>query len=83
MTTDFKAKPVLEDKFWIVEEQGQKIGTLRKNEDKFVFSNEKGVKFYHNKKSILSDYGKDFFVAKIVKEAESEFKGASNSLFYT
>ena len=49
MTTDFKAKPVLEDKFWIVEEKGQKIGTLRKNEDKFVFSNEKGVKFYHNK----------------------------------
>jgi len=28
MTTDFKAKPVLEDKFWIVEEQGQKIGPL-------------------------------------------------------
>ena len=70
MTTEFKAKPVLEDKFWIVEEQGQKIGTLRKNEDKFVFSNENGVKFYHSKKSILSDYGKDFFVAKIVKEAD-------------
>jgi len=70
MTTEFKAKPVLEDKFWIVEQSGQKIGTLRKNEDKFVFSNEQGVKFYHSKKSILTDYGKDFFVAKIIKEAD-------------
>ena len=26
MTTEFKAKPVLEDKFWIVEEQGQNLG---------------------------------------------------------
>ena len=31
MTTDFKATPILKDKFWIVEEQSQKIGTLRNN----------------------------------------------------
>ena len=69
MTLDLKAKPILDGKFWIVENAGQKVGTLRKNEDKFVFSNENGVKFFNSKSSIVKEYGKDFFVAKIIKEA--------------
>jgi len=28
----FVAKPVLEDKFWILEDNGQKVGTIRSNE---------------------------------------------------
>ena len=30
--TFLKAKPVLEGKFWIVEDEGQRVGTLRKDE---------------------------------------------------
>lgn len=29
----FVAKPVLEDKFWILEDNGQKVGTIRSNEN--------------------------------------------------
>ena len=29
-----KAKEILKDKFWILEEQGVRSGTLSKNEDK-------------------------------------------------
>src|SRR6056300_555295 len=69
--TILQAKPIIDNKFWIVEDSGVKIGTLRKNEDKFVFSNENGVKVFNTKKSITEQFGKDFFVAKIIKEADN------------
>jgi len=69
--TFLKAKPVLEDKFWIVEDEGQRVATLRKDEfSQFVFQNKDGVKIYNNKKSVTREFGDDFFVAKIVKEAD-------------
>ena len=68
--TDIHAKPIIDNKFWIVEENGEKIATLRKNEDeRFVMSNERGVKIYETKKSLTDQFGKDFFVVKILKEA--------------
>ena len=68
--TELHAKPIIDNKFWIVEQDGEKIATLRKNEDnRFVMSNEEGIKIYETKKSLTDQYGKDFFVAKIVKEA--------------
>jgi hypothetical protein len=68
--TDLHAKPIIENKFWIVEKNGHKFATLRKNEDnRFVLSNEQGIKIYDTKKSLTDQFGKDFFVVKIVKEA--------------
>lgn len=70
--TDIHAKPIIDNKFWIIEENGEKIATLRKNEDeRFVMSNEKGVKIYETKKSLTDQFGKDFFVVKILKEARN------------
>ena len=70
--TSIKAKPIIENKFWIVEEDGEKIATLRKNDDNlFVMSNQLGIKIYKNKKDIINHFGKDFFVAKIIKEADN------------
>jgi hypothetical protein len=69
---DIHAKPVIENKFWIVEKDGTKFATLRKNEDnRFVMSNELGVQIYDNKESLTKKFGKEFFVAKIVKEADN------------
>jgi hypothetical protein len=70
--TDLHAKPIIDNKFWIVEKDGAKFATLRKNEDnRFVMSNEKGVRIYDNKKSLTDQFGKDFFIVKIVKEANN------------
>lgn len=64
------AKSIIDDKFWIVEKDGEKFATLRKNEDdRFVLSNKTGVKTFKNKKEILRQYGKNFFVVNIVEEA--------------
>ena len=68
--TDLHAKPIIENKFWIVEKDGEKFATLRKNDDnRFVLSNEEGIKIYDTKESLTRQFGKDFFVAKILKEA--------------
>ena len=68
--TEIHAKPIIENKFWIIEENGEKVATLRKNEDdRFVMSNEDGIKVYDNKESLTKQFGKNFFIAKIVKEA--------------
>lgn len=68
--TDLHAKPIIENKFWIVEQNGEKIATLRKIEDeKFVLSNVTGIKIYDNKESLTKQFGKDFFVVKILKES--------------
>ena len=45
--TDLHAKPIIPEKFWIVEKDGTKFATLRKSEDNhFVMSNELGIKVY-------------------------------------
>lgn len=70
--TLIQAKPVIDNKFWIVEDNGVRIATLRKNEEnKFILSNKDGVKVYNNKKSLTEQFGNDFFVAKIIKEADN------------
>jgi hypothetical protein len=70
--TDLHAKPIIENKFWIVEKDGTKFATLRKNEDnRFILSNELGTKIYDTKESLTRQFGKDFFVAKIIKEADN------------
>jgi hypothetical protein len=71
MTDDIHAKAIIDDKFWIVEKGGAKFATLRKDEEnRFVMSNEAGIRIFQNKESITEQYGKDFFVAKIIREAD-------------
>lgn len=70
--TDLHAKPIIDNKFWIVEKDGEKFATLRKgDDDRFVMSNELGIKIYDNKKSLTDQFGKNFFVVKILKEADN------------
>jgi len=70
--TDLHAKPIIENKFWIVEKNGAKFATLRKNEDnRFVLSNELGIKIYDNKEKLTKEFGRDFFIARIIKESRN------------
>ena len=69
--SELQAKPIIENKFWIVEKDGTRYATLRKDEeDRFVMSNERGFEIYDSKESITDKYGKDFFHVRIVKEAD-------------
>ena len=66
------AKPVIDDRFWIVEKDGENFATLRKNDDdRFVLSNKTGTQHFKNKDSLMEQYGKDFFVVDIIKESDN------------
>jgi hypothetical protein len=70
--TIIHAKPIIDNKFWIVEKDGEKFATLRKDEEnRFVMSNSTGIAIYKNKTDLTRQFGKEFFVAKIVKEIKN------------
>lgn len=64
------AKEILKNKFWIVEDQGVRVGTLSKDEDKFLFSSNGQVIIYPNEKQLTKKFGKNFLTAKITPPEE-------------
>jgi hypothetical protein len=64
--TEIYAKPIVEGKFWIVEQAGEKIGTLHKKENnKFILSSKDGHSFFGKKEELTKAFGKDFFSSSI------------------
>ena len=59
-----KAKTILADKFWIVEDEGNKIGTLSVDEDKYMFSSDKGIRFFDSIRQLERALGKTKFESK-------------------
>lgn len=76
-----KAKTILKDKFWIVEEEGEKLGTLSFNDEKFMFSANNGVAFFENKKQLKSELGLTIFDIEpsVQFETEKEIYGFPTS----
>jgi hypothetical protein len=57
-----KAKAILKDKFWIVENEGERIGTLTVSDDKYVLSSKAtGVRFFDNMRQLERTIGKTEF----------------------
>ena len=54
-----KAKPVLKDKFWIVEQDEERIGTISLNDDRYMFSNQSETCFFDNKRQMKKKFGVD------------------------
>lgn len=63
---NIKAKPIVDGKFWIVEEDGARVGTLHKKENnKFVLSSNDGNTHFSKKDELIKAFGTDFFETKI------------------
>jgi len=60
-----KAKAILENKFWIVEEEGVRIGTLSKNDEGFVVTAKGKIEIYKSESQLKKKFGKNFLVANI------------------
>jgi len=67
-----KAKTILKDKFWIVEEAGQNVGTLSFNDEKFMFSASSGVAFFDNITQLKSELGLTIFDKDNTVKLETE-----------
>ena len=60
------AKPIVDGKFWIVEEDGERIGTLHKKENnKFMLSAKGAEKYFTKKDELTKLFGKEFFQIKV------------------
>lgn len=60
--TELRAKPILIDKFWIVEQDGERVGTLHKQDnDRFVLSSYTGKSCFSEKSELLATFGDEFF----------------------
>jgi len=75
-----KAKEVLKDKFWIVEKDEQRVGTLSFNDDQYMLSDASGTHFF-NKNQLKKRLGKDVEWQKLtIKERHiREVKGYPTS----
>ena len=54
-----KAKPVLKDKFWIIENNEQRIGTMSWNDDRYMFSTTGETCFFNNKRDMKQRFGSE------------------------
>jgi hypothetical protein len=54
-----KAKPVVKDKFWIVENDEERIGTMSWNDDRYMFSSRVETCFFDNKRQMKKKFGGD------------------------
>ena len=53
------AKTILKDKFWIIEDKGEKLGTLSATEELYMFSNGSGTQVFQTLSKLKKFYGFD------------------------
>lgn len=63
-----KAKPVLKDRFWIIENNNQRIGTMSWNDDRYMFSTQGETCFFDNKRQMKKTFGTDIVWTDITPE---------------
>lgn len=65
MAGKLKAKEILKDKFWIVESEGMRVGTLSVNDEKYMFSGPQGTKYFDSEKALKRTFGKNFLITQV------------------
>ena len=69
---ELHAKPVIDGKFWIVEEDNTKIGVLKITEQKkYIFSSKDQVTTFDNKRKLVETFGKEFFTTTLKTKADA------------
>lgn len=67
------ATPIVDGKYWVVEQNGVKIGTLQKKENnRFMLSSQDGRSFFGKKEELVKVFGKNFFINNRVKTTVSK-----------
>jgi hypothetical protein len=58
------ARTILKDKFWIMEDEGVRIGTLSIDDDKFMFSSSKGTTYFDSERALKNTFGNKFHISQ-------------------
>jgi hypothetical protein len=79
------AKPIVDGKFWIVEQDGSKVATLHKKENnKFLLSSTQGEIMFNKKQDLTKQFGEGFFLnstkVKVTQAEPNECHGFATSV---
>jgi len=75
-----KAKPVLKGKFWIIENDEQRIGTMSWNDDRYMFSSKIETCFFDNKRQMKKKFGSDIIWSDVI-DISSESVNTVNAVY--
>jgi len=76
------AKPILENRFWILESNGEKIGTICKQEDRrYMFSCEQGTRLYDNQSQLEKSFTGDWFWGTTLSAPAIEEENTDNDVY--
>ena len=76
------AKPILENRFWILESNGEKIGTICKQEDRrYMFSCEQGTRLYDNQSQLEQSFTGDWFWGTTLSAPAIEEENTDNDVY--
>jgi hypothetical protein len=62
-----EAKPLLKNRFWVLEDNGVRIGTLTKDGEGFLLQNKAEVKFFESEGEIKKSFGTNFLTAQVTE----------------
>jgi hypothetical protein len=68
-----KAKPLLTNKFWLIEDEGVRIGTLTKDGEGFLFAKKGEISFFQDESQLKKKFGKNFLTAQISSPSQNDF----------
>jgi hypothetical protein len=72
MTVKFFAKPILDGRFWILESEGQKLGTICKQEDRrYMFSCENGTRIFDNQQHLQNSFNGEWMWGSAMSTPEA------------
>ena len=66
-----KTKTILKDKFWILEDRGERVGTLSISDDKFMFSGPSGTKYFDSERALKKTFGNGVAINEVPVEQEN------------
>ena len=70
-----KTKTILKDKFWILEDNGVRIGTISlADENRFMFSGVEGTTYFDSKKALKNTFGDNVLINDITLQNEKAVK---------
>ena len=82
MTIKFYAKPILENRFWILESNGEKVGTICRQEDRrYMFSCSDGTRIFDNQQQLQKNFSGDWMWGSTISAPKEEKENEDNSVY--
>ena len=82
MTTKFFAKPILENRFWILESDGEKVGTICRQEDRrYMFSCSDGTRIFDNQQQLQKNFNGDWMWGSTISAPKESKENEDNSVY--